>query len=224
MKGPAWGFPTGITPFGNCQYFLYKNQITPTKVLGKPSQHNYHAIVSDYSICLDTRVNFVMNPIKSYPNPFAEIFNESQVEKNLGKMFDVNSLGIYPQTNNLSVIMIKGKLKNLKTSSNSEVMQWGKNHDLLDLRVAAFCTFQLLKRKNKKAKMATHSRFLYLLSLALSNGDSRVFHANYYKKSTRRNGDGLNRRRVTYSSLSNYKLFQRDTTFWRWRARFSMSG
>ena len=41
----------------------------------------------------------------------------------------------------------------------------GKNHDLPDLRVVAFCTFQWLKRKNKKAKMVTHSCFLYLLSL-----------------------------------------------------------
>ena len=42
--------------------------------------------------CLD--VNFVMNPIKSYPDPFPEIFVESQVERNLEKMFDVDSLGI----------------------------------------------------------------------------------------------------------------------------------
>ena len=43
MKGSAWEFPTGISPFGNCQHLLYKNQITPTKVQGKPSQHNHHA-------------------------------------------------------------------------------------------------------------------------------------------------------------------------------------
>ena len=35
-----------------------------------------------------------MNPIKSYPDPFAETFVESQVERNLEKMFDVDSLGI----------------------------------------------------------------------------------------------------------------------------------
>ena len=59
MKGSAWEFPTGISPFGNCQHFLYKNQITPTKVQRKPSQHNHHAIGSEYSTCSDTRVNFV---------------------------------------------------------------------------------------------------------------------------------------------------------------------
>ena len=79
MKGSAWEFPTGISPFGNCQHFLYKNQITPTKVQGKHSQHNYHAIVSEYSTCSDMTVNFVMSSLKSYPDPFAEIFDESQV-------------------------------------------------------------------------------------------------------------------------------------------------
>ena len=34
-----------------------------------------------------------MNPIKSYPDTFAEFFIESQVERNLEKMFDVDSLG-----------------------------------------------------------------------------------------------------------------------------------
>ena len=120
-KGSAWEFPTGISPFSNCQHFLYKNQITPTKVQGKPSQYNYHAIVSKYSTCSNTRVNFVMNPIKSYPDPFAKIVDKSQVERNLVKMFDVDSLGIYLQKNNLSGIMIKGKLKNLKTPSNSKI-------------------------------------------------------------------------------------------------------
>ena len=65
IKGSAWEFPTGISPFDNRQHFLNKKQITFTKVLGKPFQHNYHAIMSEYSTCSDTRVNFVMNPIKS---------------------------------------------------------------------------------------------------------------------------------------------------------------
>ena len=38
-----------------------------------------------------------MNPIKSYPDPFAEIFDESQVERNLEKIYDVDSLGISPE-------------------------------------------------------------------------------------------------------------------------------
>ena len=46
MKSSAWEFPTGISPLGNCQHFLYENQSTPKKVLSKDFQHNYHAIVS----------------------------------------------------------------------------------------------------------------------------------------------------------------------------------
>ena len=76
MKGSAWEFPTGISPLGNCQHFLYENQSTPKKVLSKDFQRNNHTIVSKFSTCSDTRVNFVMNPIKSYPDPFAEIFVE----------------------------------------------------------------------------------------------------------------------------------------------------
>ena len=64
-----------------------------------------------------------MNPIKSYPDRFMEIYDESQVERNLEKMFVVDSLGISKKKkkkkkNSLPVIMIKGKLKNLKTPSN----------------------------------------------------------------------------------------------------------
>ena len=60
-----------------------------------------------------------------------------------------------------------------------------KSHDLLDLRVGAFCTFQLLKRK-AKSQNGNAQLLLYVLSLAQSNADSRVSHANeivgYYKK------------------------------------------
>ena len=38
-----------------------------------------------------------MNPIKPTLTPFAEIFDENQVERNLEKMFDVDSLGISPE-------------------------------------------------------------------------------------------------------------------------------
>ena len=67
--------------------------------------------MSEYSTCSQTKVNFVMNPIKNYLDLFAEIFDESQVKRNLEKMFDVDSLGIFPEH---SVIMIKEKLKNSK--------------------------------------------------------------------------------------------------------------
>ena len=57
MKGSAWKFPTGISPLGNCQHFLYENQSTPKKVESKDFQRNYHAIVSKFSTCffLDER-------------------------------------------------------------------------------------------------------------------------------------------------------------------------
>ena len=63
------------------------------------------------------RVNFVMNLIKSYPDPFSEIFDESQAERNLEKMFDMDSLGISPEEQSLCDYD-KGKLKNLKIPLN----------------------------------------------------------------------------------------------------------
>lgn len=120
MKGSAWEFPTGISPLGNCQHFLYENQSTPKKVQSKDFQHNYHAIVPKYSTCSDTRVNFVMNPIKSYPDPFAEIFDGSQVERNLEKMFDVDSLGISPEDEAICDYD-KNKIMEFENPLNSEI-------------------------------------------------------------------------------------------------------
>ena len=65
--------------------------------------------------------------------------------------------------------------------------------------MAAFHTFQSLKRKTKSQNGDTQS-LLYLLSLAQSNADSRVSHANeivgYYKKRALEETDSLNRRHV----------------------------
>ena len=106
-----------------------------------------------------------------------------------------------------------------------------KNHDLPDLRVAAFCTFQSLKRKTESQNDDIQS-LLYLLSLAQSNTDSRVSHANeivgYYKEEHSKKRRQFEQKACCvclcrYSSLSNCKLFRRDATFWRRRARFLTS-
>ena len=44
-------------------------------------------------------------------------------------------------------------------------MTVGKNHDLLDLHVAAFRTFQSLNKENKKSQNGDAQSLLYLLSL-----------------------------------------------------------
>ena len=90
-----------------------------------------------------------------------------------------------------------------------------KNHDLPDLCVAVFRTFQLLKRKTESQNSDTQS-LLYLLSLAQSNADSRVSHANeiveYYKKEHSKKRRQFEQKVCCvclwrYSSLSNYSKF-----------------
>ena len=87
MKGSAWMFPSGIAPFGNSRHFLHKNQIRPVgnkKV--KPLENDYYTIISNYSHCPVSRVNFVLNPKKSYSDPMRELFDKSLLERNLEKM------------------------------------------------------------------------------------------------------------------------------------------
>ena len=56
-------------------------------------ESNFYTIISNYSHCPISGVNFVLNPKKSYSDPIGELFDESLIERNLEKMFDVDSLG-----------------------------------------------------------------------------------------------------------------------------------
>ena len=119
------------------------------------------------------------------------------------------------------------KLPHLPVCDHEIRGECGENHDLPDLRVAAFCTFQSLKRKNKKAKMATHSRFCTRL-VSHKVTQTRVSHANeivgFYKKSTRRNGDSLNRRRVACvcNLFKSFKLQKLNAKTFSSIGQFSM--
>ena len=83
--------PTGITPFGNCIHFLYNHQIIPVQPtsltikqptnkitkstntsLNKTPQivNNYNEIINKYASCPSTFVNFVMEPKRSFNDPF----------------------------------------------------------------------------------------------------------------------------------------------------------
>ena len=93
MYGSAWQIPQGIIPFGNAQNFLYRSQITPSEVSQENVNH-YSTIISQFSSVPTTHINFVLNPKQSYFDPLSEVFSESQVERNIDKMFSCESLGI----------------------------------------------------------------------------------------------------------------------------------
>ena len=86
MNGIAWEFPTDIPPpLGNSHHFLNQEQIARARARKSAPENNYQTIITGYSSCPEERINFVLNPQKSYLNAFSEFFNESAVEHNLEK-------------------------------------------------------------------------------------------------------------------------------------------
>ena len=51
-------------------------------------------MVNRHSDCPGMLINFVMEPKVSYPDPLVEFFDESDVERRLDKMFDVDTIGL----------------------------------------------------------------------------------------------------------------------------------
>ena len=91
MNGIAWRIPQGVIPFGDTRHFLHRNQIKP---VNGNSNLNYVTIMSQAPTVPNTQINFVLDPIQSYSDPLADIFTESQVERNIDKMFSCESLGL----------------------------------------------------------------------------------------------------------------------------------
>lgn len=94
MDGFAWQIPEGVIPFGSVQNFLTPNQMAISKNRKKATEDNFCTVMSQYSSCPITHVNFVLEPKGGHVDPFAENFNESFVERNLEKTFSIESLGL----------------------------------------------------------------------------------------------------------------------------------
>ena len=90
MNGTAFKLFSGIVPFGNIDSFLYPKQVTPVKTINSLS---YQTIINKYSSANETQLNFALNPKTSYPDLLSEQIVESQVERKLEKMFDLDSFG-----------------------------------------------------------------------------------------------------------------------------------
>ena len=98
MKGIAWEFPNGLVPYGDANNFLFPRQISvlPSFSSSRPDTfNNYNHIISRYTKCRETHVNFVMNPKSSYPDPLQCLFPE----RNLDMMFQTEGLGIDSKEN-----------------------------------------------------------------------------------------------------------------------------
>ena len=101
MNGIAWQTPQGIIPFGNALNFLHTHQITPAPSV-QPGSLSYNSLALANSSASSSMVNFVLNPKESYPDPLAEVFNESLVERNIDNMFSCESLGIADDNSSFS--------------------------------------------------------------------------------------------------------------------------
>ena len=91
MHGPAYRIASGLIPFGNIDQFLYPHQIC--KYAGR-AIHNYKTIISNVKECQETITNFVVNPKRTYNDPFESFFDESLVERRIDHMLSIESLGI----------------------------------------------------------------------------------------------------------------------------------
>ena len=91
MHGSAFKIDTGIIPFGNCNHFLYPNQIKELR--NAKSTTSFNTIVSKAK-CPSTYVNFVLAPKCTYEDPHEHFFDESSVERRIDKMLSCDSLGI----------------------------------------------------------------------------------------------------------------------------------
>ena len=99
MNGPAYQLASGLVPFGNIDQFLYPHQIC--KYAGK-AIHNYKTIISSVKECRETITNFVVNPKRTYNDPFESFFDESLVERRIDHMLSIESLGINEDPDHVS--------------------------------------------------------------------------------------------------------------------------
>ena len=103
IGGSAFQLPGGIVPFGNVDNFLYSKQLNckygSSGVGDEFPAKNSHVV--------ETSVNFVLEPAKSYFDPIDSVISDSMVEGKLENMFDVESLGILESTSSYDEQKIK---------------------------------------------------------------------------------------------------------------------
>ena len=93
MNGIAWEFPTGIAPLINSHHFLYQEQIARARARKSAPENNYQTIITGYSFCPKERVNFVLNPPKTYPDAFSECLNERTQDARYAKKNQIQITG-----------------------------------------------------------------------------------------------------------------------------------
>ena len=108
MSGAAMATSIGLIPFGDVANFLYPGQVAPVNL--KPYAEmeavadvplGLHEIDADPPAALEslqTAVNSVLSPRKTYFSPLETLFPDSSVEQGLEAMFSLDSLGHNEET------------------------------------------------------------------------------------------------------------------------------
>ena len=97
IKGAAFSTKWGLIPFGSVANFLYHGQVLPAvqapveSVITEVDESSSDS--STDAEMLQSSVNFVMSPKKSYFSPLESLFPESSVEQGLEAMFNMDALG-----------------------------------------------------------------------------------------------------------------------------------
>ena len=80
MNGSALQIGSGLISFGNCNHFLYPEQMR--KICESNTSNNFETIVSKVN-CPETSIFFVTNPPLNFEDPLESYFDESSVERRI---------------------------------------------------------------------------------------------------------------------------------------------
>lgn len=94
LNGTAFMTDRGIIPFGNVDNFLKPSEIKPfINNYLENKELNFTEIVEQYSVS-STYVNFVLHPQNTYVDVLENVFAETNVERNIDKLYNLEQLGI----------------------------------------------------------------------------------------------------------------------------------
>ena len=103
MYGTAFSTPKGLISFGYSRCFMYENKLKTGNKRKGGANINYASLLAKNPLCPEYKINFVLNPEESYPDPLKTWFEEENVQRGLESMFSMESLGL-PTSEEFSTI------------------------------------------------------------------------------------------------------------------------
>ena len=92
LKGWAFTTPAGVVPFGAVESF-FSNDQTPHEV----AHLSFNSVMTQTTKVKSSHLCFVLESQPSYLDPQAEFFTDSEVQRGLEQIFNLESLGIHDE-------------------------------------------------------------------------------------------------------------------------------